>query len=144
MILRCIDEFDNFGNRPHMLTNTSFHCRSNTERLMHANKVVVHLVERDGMNVILDSLAERIRQASEPPHLHAHGQVLALDVTRRNVRGIGIAENGLALGATDVDHITPIANGGAWLDKANTQCLWHTHHSQKTSAHFVMTGRGSL
>lgn len=34
--------------------------------------------------------------------------------------------------ATDVDHVTPIANGGAELDQSNLQSLCHTCHSQKT------------
>lgn len=34
--------------------------------------------------------------------------------------------------ATEVDHITPISEGGARLDWNNLQAMCKTHHSQKT------------
>ncbi len=34
--------------------------------------------------------------------------------------------------ATDVDHIRPIRDGGAWLDRANLQALCHACHTKKT------------
>jgi 5-methylcytosine-specific restriction endonuclease McrA len=35
--------------------------------------------------------------------------------------------------ATDVDHIVPIAAGGAEFDRANLQGLCGPHHSSKTA-----------
>jgi 5-methylcytosine-specific restriction protein A len=39
---------------------------------------------------------------------------------------------GIVVLATDVDHIVPIAQGGAELDQANLQSLCHECHSRKT------------
>jgi len=36
--------------------------------------------------------------------------------------------------ATDVDHIVPIANGGAPLDQSNLQSLCHLCHTRKTNS----------
>ena len=41
---------------------------------------------------------------------------------------------GVIASATDVDHIVPIADGGAPLDQANLQSLCHECHSRKTIA----------
>jgi 5-methylcytosine-specific restriction protein A len=40
---------------------------------------------------------------------------------------------GLIEPATEVDHIVPMANGGARLDRANLQPLCRKHHSRKTA-----------
>lgn len=39
---------------------------------MDATEVVPHEIQRDGMAVILEFLAEGIRQPGEPSHAHAH------------------------------------------------------------------------
>jgi len=44
-----------------------------------APEIVVHEVQRDSVEVILQFLAEGIRQPGEPSHLHPHRQILALD-----------------------------------------------------------------
>jgi hypothetical protein len=75
-----------------MLTDASFHRRSDPQRLMHARKVVVHMEQGDHRNVVLNLLAEGIRQASEAPHIHPHVEVLSLHVACRDVRVIGIAD----------------------------------------------------
>lgn len=67
------------------------------ERLMNLAEVVIHEMERNGMSVILDLLAEGVRQPSEAAHVHPHGQVLALDVTGRDMTGIRIASDRDAL-----------------------------------------------
>lgn len=35
--------------------------------------------------------------------------------------------------STDVDHIVPLRDGGAPLDRTNLQGLCHMHHAQKTA-----------
>ena len=52
---------------------------------MDANEVVVHEVQRHGVRVVLDLLAECVRQSREPAHMHPHGEVLAFDVGRARV-----------------------------------------------------------
>ena len=45
---------------------------------MNANEVVVHEVERDSCNVVLDLLREAIGEAREAAHVHPHREILAL------------------------------------------------------------------
>jgi len=66
---------------------------------MHTPEVVVHVEQRDLVHVVVEFLGEAIRQPSEPAHVHSHGQVLALDVARRDVLGVRIADNLHAFGA---------------------------------------------
>jgi len=63
---------------------------------MNAHKVVVHVEQRNRVHVILSFLAESVSQASEAPHVHPHGEVLALDVAGRNMLLVGVAKNGIA------------------------------------------------
>lgn len=82
-------------NRPHMGTQSGFHRSRNAERLMHAHEVVVHVEQRNRVNMILKLLAERVGQASEAPHIHPHVEILPFNKRSRNMLGIGIAGNGL-------------------------------------------------
>ena len=43
-------------------------------------------------------------------------------------------ERGLLVPAVDVDHIIPIAKGGAWFSTDNLQALCHACHSKKTAS----------
>ena len=72
-----------------MLTDTSFHRRSNPQSLMNSREVVPHVEQRNGMNVVLDLFAKAVDQAGKAPHGHTHGQVLALDIASRNMFRIG-------------------------------------------------------
>ena len=47
---------------------------------MNPDKVVMHVVDRNRSNVVLDLFREGIRQPSESSDLYSHGQVLALHV----------------------------------------------------------------
>lgn len=60
---------------------------------MDAHEVVPDGVERDHVHVVLELLRERIRQPGEPPHLHPHGQVLALGVAGRDVLRARVARD---------------------------------------------------
>lgn len=55
--------------------------------------VVVHTVERNRVCVTLDFLAERIGEKGKPAHVHPYGEVLALDVRRRDVGHVGVVLN---------------------------------------------------
>ena len=46
---------------------------------MDADEVVVHHVQAHRVAVILEFLAETVREPSEPPHPHPMGQVRPLD-----------------------------------------------------------------
>jgi hypothetical protein len=46
---------------------------------MHTAKVVIHEVKRDGGNVILQLLRERIGQPYESTNAHTHGEILAFN-----------------------------------------------------------------
>jgi hypothetical protein len=45
---------------------------------MNPAEIVVHVMERNSPKMILDLLAEGIRETGKAPHHHPHGQVLAL------------------------------------------------------------------
>ena len=49
---------------------------------MHPDEVVEHEVERQRVNVVLELLAEGVRQAREAAVLHADRKVRALNVGR--------------------------------------------------------------
>ena len=82
-----------------MRTQASFHGRGNAKRLMHAAKVVVHVEQRNHRDVIVELLAEGIRQPSEAAHIHSHVEILALHKTGGDVRLIWVADDFDALGA---------------------------------------------
>jgi len=65
-----------------------------------ANEVVVHKVERDRRDVVLDLLGESVCEASEAPHVHPHRKVLAFDIGRADVFRVRLATDFLPL-ATD-------------------------------------------
>lgn len=48
---------------------------------------------------------------------------------------------GRATAATDVDHITPLAQGGAPLDEANCRAGCHSCHSRRTAKEQSQLGR---
>ena len=65
---------------------------------MNAGEVVEHEIERQRVNVVLQLLAERIGQPGEAPHGHAHGEVLALDIGRADMRNIRVAFDAMLAG----------------------------------------------
>ncbi len=72
-----IGESRNLMNRPYMLTQARFHRRSNTQRLMHSAKVVVHVEQRNHGDVVFELFAERVGQASEAAIGHPQIEILA-------------------------------------------------------------------
>ena len=80
---------------------------------MDAAEIIEHRVQRDHVNVIFKLLRERIRQPREAAHVHPHGEVLALDIGRADMRYVWIALNATPSDAS--------ANGGA---VATLERLW--------------------
>lgn len=82
-----------------MRTQASFHRRGDTKRLMHAGEVVMHMEQRNHVNMVVDLFRERIGQSSKPAHIHSHVQVLPLDVAGRDVLRFRSTSHGLAKSA---------------------------------------------
>lgn len=76
--LGCVQQLDQFLNRPRMLLESGFHPWRDAQRLMNPAEVVVHEVQGDGVRVVLRLLAESVRQPREAAHRHTHREVLAL------------------------------------------------------------------
>ena len=58
---------------------------------MDSAEIVEHEVEHQRVNVVVELLRESVGQPGGPAHAHAHGEVLALDIGRGNVRHVGVA-----------------------------------------------------
>lgn len=86
-------------NRPHMLTDASFHRRGNAQGLMNPCEVIVHVKQGNHGDVILNLLTEGVRQAGESAHVHPHIEVLPLHVAGADVFMVRGADNVYALGA---------------------------------------------
>ena len=56
-----------------MVRVARFHRGSDAQRLMHAAEVVVHVMQRHGPTVIVELLAESIRQVVESAYLNRQG-----------------------------------------------------------------------
>ena len=81
-----------FLERPHVIRNPRCHRGCDSERLVDAGEVVVHVVERYGRFVVLDLLGEAIREPGESAHPHPHREILALDVAGTDMRHLWIAK----------------------------------------------------
>ena len=66
---------------------------------MNAAEVLVHVEQIQRVDVMLQLFRESISQPSEAAHVHAHSQILPLDVGRADVNLIGIANDYLLLDA---------------------------------------------
>jgi hypothetical protein len=82
--------------------------RSNTERLMYAPEVVVHVEQRYRVLVILKALAEGIGKPCEPANIHSHGQVLPFYEAGRDMARIGVTYNDLPFGAHTLRGAVPL------------------------------------
>lgn len=90
-MLRFGQERHDFFHVPNVVSDSSFHCRGNAQSLMNAAEVVVHEVERDGRDMVLNLLAECVGQPCETAHLHPHREVLPLDKAGGDVARFRIA-----------------------------------------------------
>ncbi len=80
-----------FGNRPHVIRNSSFHRGRHSQTRMHPAKGVVREVQGDSGFQMRQFLAESVRQPREPAKLHPHREVLPFHKASRNVPRIRIA-----------------------------------------------------
>jgi len=94
-----VDQSDDILDGPYVVGDLRLHCGRDAQGLMDAAEVVIHVVQRDMMRMVLKVLGECIRQAGKATDAHAHGQVLALDVGRRNVIRVRVANDGAMLNA---------------------------------------------
>ena len=84
---------NHFVDTPDVIANSCFHCWRHAQGLVNPAKIVVHVMERNGVLQVFEFLREGIRQAREPAHRHSHGQILSLNIAGRNVVVIGCAAN---------------------------------------------------
>src|ERR1017187_2844464 len=89
----------NVRNRPRTLADPRFHRGSNTQGLMDADEVVVHMEQRQHSDMVFELLTEGIRQPGEPPHVHPHVEILSLNVGRADVLRVWRTDDRLSLGA---------------------------------------------
>ena len=75
-------------NRPNVICKPGFHCWRNSQRLVNPAKVVMHEVQRNRMSMVLKFLREPAGQRGKLAHRHSHGQILALNVARADVRRV--------------------------------------------------------
>lgn len=80
---------------------------------MYRHEIVVHHVERNGGDVALDLLREGIRGARNGPDAHPNREISAFDVAGGNVRGIGMAGNGLGFAANALSGVVPLLAFGS-------------------------------
>jgi len=88
---------------------------------MNPNEVVMHVMNCDGCDVVLNLFRERIRQASKSAHRHAHCEVLAFDVAGADVLRIGMSADALPLAAN------AFRRAIALLSLARFSVLFHEH-----------------
>ena len=84
---------------------------------MNPNEIVVHVVNRQRCDVVLYFFRERVCQASEPTHRHAHGEVLTFDITGRDVLRIRVPDLWFLL-ASDALRRRVAHIGAALIDRA--------------------------
>jgi len=69
-----------FADRPDMIRNSECHSWRLANGFMHAAKIIMRDVQTNGSNMMIQLLAETIRQSREPPLLHTERQILPLNV----------------------------------------------------------------
>ena len=62
-MLICLKHIYNVAHFPKLLRNASGHSRRRAQRLVNANKVLIHEMQRHGVRVVLHFLGERSRKA---------------------------------------------------------------------------------
>jgi hypothetical protein len=94
-----VKKHNNLLNRPYVIAQASSYSRGSFQGLMHAPEVVVHVEQRDLVHVVVNLFAEAVRQASEPAHVHSHGEILSFYVTGTHVLWIGVTDDFHAFGS---------------------------------------------
>ncbi len=84
-----------------MIGESGFDGRGDSEALMDAAEIVVHVVNRDGGRVVFDLLRESGGQSREPAHAHADGEILPLDVASADEPWVRSPADNSGLGTRD-------------------------------------------
>lgn len=84
---------DDISKRPRLLRDASRDSRGCLESLMDANTIVVHVEQRNHIDMILDLFREGVGKAGKAAHRHPHGEVLPLDMAGGDEQRIGRPEN---------------------------------------------------
>jgi len=92
-------EIQHVINRPQPIRNACGHGGGNAQGLMDANEIVVHVVNRDGRDMILKLLRKRVGQPREAAHPHPHREILPLDKTGADVRTVWVPRHRLFFAA---------------------------------------------
>ena len=74
-----------------------------------------------------------VSSAPKPYNLRRWRDSIRPSFLRDNPLCVVCERNGLCEPATEVDHINPISQGGAWDDWSNLQALCKRCHSRKTA-----------
>lgn len=77
------------GDRPYVVGNSGFHCRSRTDRAMKFAVIVPSEIQGKGRSQIRPLLREGVRQSRQSPNLHPHREIVALDMRRTNPIELG-------------------------------------------------------
>jgi hypothetical protein len=77
--------YKQFGQRPDVIGQSTFHRGRNPERLVYSTKIVVREVKGASRFQIVELLAKGVRQTGESADCLAHGHVLPFDVAGRDV-----------------------------------------------------------
>jgi hypothetical protein len=83
-----LDQLHEIANLPKAVRNASGHSLGDAKRLMDADKVVIHHVERDRVGRGSRSSLRPHGQTGEAPRVHPDGEVLALDEVRRDTSNV--------------------------------------------------------
>jgi hypothetical protein len=62
LVLGGLNKRSNVRNFPKAISNSSGHCGRHPQFLVYADEIVIHEVERHGISVVLNLLAEGVRQ----------------------------------------------------------------------------------
>lgn len=86
-----VKKSDDFFYLPHVIHQPRFHRGRHSQRLVNAAEVVMDEVERDGVFVVLDFLAEPERETGKAPHVQPHGEVRSLNEAGAAMGAVGVA-----------------------------------------------------
>ena len=74
-------QVNDFFHRPNMVGDTGFHRGRNAQGLVNPAEVVMHEMNRGGVLVVLQLLAECVGETRKSSVAHAEGEVLPFNMT---------------------------------------------------------------
>ena len=93
------EQINDIAHSPELASDASRHCGRASQRLVNLGKVVIHEMQRDCGNVVIKLLRESIGEPSKAAHVHAHGEVLTLNIAGADMLWIRNSEHWYASGA---------------------------------------------